>query len=319
MRKIAPFITVLVLLSACGGRTVRNGAVQEERAFPPMPSPPSVITDRQAINEYLVTHYWDAFLDGTFPCDSTHVNGVLSDDVEKALEKYLSLIETGTDLPVAQDAVSRFFDKLEAFGTVHGESNVFPFFRETVTKYLYDPNSPLRDEDLYHPFVSKLAKSSLVPDEMKPGYSHDASMCFLNRAGSPAADISFTDLAGRKHTLYGIKAWHTLLFFSNPECKACKEIIVTLEGSQVIRNMSGDGRLAVVNVYIDKDIDRWKSYAAEYPSSWHSGYDQDYAVRSEVTYNVRAIPSLYLLDSEKKVIMKDAPAERIIRYLENKK
>lgn len=295
----------------------RTGAALEERAFPPMPSAPSVITDGQAVNEYLVTHYWDAFLDGTFPCDSSHVNGVRSGDVEKALEKYLLLIESGTALPFGQDAVSEFFDRLEAFGTAHGESNVFRFFAETVTEYLYDPNSQFRDEDLYLPFVSKLAESPLVSEEMKPGYSHDASMCSLNRAGTPAADISFTDLAGRKHTLYGIESGYTLLFFSNPECKACKEIIVTLEGSQVIRKMSGEGKLAVVNVYIDKEIDRWKSYAAEYPSSWHSGYDQDYAVRTEVTYNVRAIPSLYLLDSEKKVIMKDAPVERIIRYLEN--
>ena len=44
---------------------------------------------------------------------------------------------------------------------------------------------------------------------------------------------------------------------------------------------------------------------------------QDYTIRKDLTYNVRAIPSLYVLDKDKKVVMKDAPVEKVIPYLEN--
>ena len=32
---------------------------------------------------------------------------------------------------------------------------------------------------------------------------------------------------------------------------------------------------------------------------------------------MRAIPSLYLLDAEKRVLMKDAPVEKVLQYLDN--
>jgi hypothetical protein len=38
-------------------------------------------------------------------------------------------------------------------------------------------------------------------------------------------------------------------------------------------------------------------------------------IRTENLYSVRAIPSLYLLDKEKRVIMKDAPEDRVFSYL----
>jgi hypothetical protein len=54
-----------------------------------------------------------------------------------------------------------------------------------------------------------------------------------------------------------------------------------------------------------------------YPDSWHNGFDPDLAIRNENLYNVRAIPSLYLLDDEKRVILKDAPESKMMSYLIN--
>ena len=54
-----------------------------------------------------------------------------------------------------------------------------------------------------------------------------------------------------------------------------------------------------------------------YPDNWYNGYDPDYVIREDILYNVRAIPSLYLLDKDKKVLMKDAPQERLFSWLES--
>lgn len=35
-------------------------------------------------------------------------------------------------------------------------------------------------------------------------------------------------------------------------------------------------------------------------------------------YDLKALPTLYLLDSKMKVLLKDAPIERIVEYLDNK-
>ena len=76
-------------------------------------------------------------------------------------------------------------------------------------------------------------------------------------------------------------------------------------------NLIREGRLAVLNIYIDEDLDAWRSYMPIYPKEWLNGYDAAHILRQDVLYNIRAIPSLYLLDAEKRILLKDAPLERV--------
>ena len=54
-----------------------------------------------------------------------------------------------------------------------------------------------------------------------------------------------------------------------------------------------------------------------YPKEWYNGFDPDLVIRTEKTYNVRAIPSLYLLDSDKTVLLKDTTTERLLSAIHN--
>ena len=72
----------------------------------------------------------------------------------------------------------------------------------------------------------------------------------------------------------------------------------------------------MVDVYIDEDIDLWKQRMAGYPSAWINGYDPTFTIRTDRIYAVRAVPSLYLLDKDKTVVLKDAPAEVVLPALE---
>ena len=327
MRFCLPFHIVLalcltLLLASCGGKKGSSGtpgqqAAIERRQFPSPPNVPSVLSDPVEIRGYVVTHFWDAFLDKYHSSDTTLVNGVPKDDVESALGRYVTLLENGCESKKAIEAVSVFFRQVNDFQSANPESNVFSFFEEMVPKYLYDPNSPVRDEDLYQPYVQGLSESAFVPEELRLPYSRDSRMCSLNKKGTPAADIVFTDRGGKRRTLYGVKAAHTLLFFSNPGCPACEDLIGKLTGSDRINGKVKSGELAVVNLYIDLEVDKWRGMSGYYPSAWINGYDQDYTIRKDLTYNVRAIPSLYVLDKDKKVVMKDAPVEKVIPYLEN--
>lgn len=322
MRRVLTYSLIMLcslVMVGCGGRGNSKATAFQPHHFPPMPEPPAVITEPQERTEYIASNYWNEFLAKIYPCDSNVVNGVLADDVEKAFGTYVTLLEGACGIDFGRKAMAGFFDKVEKFEAADTSTNVFEFFEEMVPKYLYDPNSPVRNEDLYLPYVSRLAVSDYVDPDMKLAYDHDAQMCSLNMIGSPAADFTFTDLAGKRHTLYGVKAETTLLFFTNPGCPACKEIIESLTSDGKIAALVASGRLAVVNVYIDEELDKWRENASVYPKNWYNGYDQSYIIRSDVTYNVRAIPSLYVLDSEKKVIMKDAPVENVLPYLDNLK
>ena len=303
------------VFSGCRGSRNSAPVSQQVRKFPAVDIP-AMITDPAESIDYAVEHFWDRFLDTTFTgkCDSVLVSGVTRQEVENSFGTYSTLLWQ-TASSKAYKSVASLFARAEAAELRDTSSNVFETITSLAYKYFYDPNSPVRNEEFYLPYVEGLAHSPAVKDAMKPAYSYDASMCSLNRIGQPAVDFSFTDLAGRRHTLYGVKADYTLLFFSNPGCKSCKEITDVLVSEPAITSMLASGRLAVVNVYIDQELDKWREYAAGYPSEWLSGYDQSYIIRTDQIYSVRAIPSLYLLDADKKVLMKDAPQDKVFALL----
>ena len=64
------------------------------------------------------------------------------------------------------------------------------------------------------------------------------------------------------------------------------------------------------------NLTEWFAYMSHYPKNWINAFDADGVIRSDTIYCLRAIPSLYLLDAEKRVICKDAPLEEVLRRLE---
>ena len=303
----------VMILSGCGG----NKTAERFKALPfPDVMPPAVMDNPQEIAGYLALHWWDGITDPSrsYPCDSTMVSGVSVGDIEQKMANWTNVLGM-VGLPVVEKAMSRLYDRAVACEKKDTASNVFEKFTELVDKYFYDPNSPLRNEDHYSFYAARLAKSSLIEPVMQEKYARQVRLAALNRTGTPATDFRFADKRGRMHSLYGIKSEVTLLFFSNPGCAACKEIIDVLNNDPVISQLIADGTMAVLNIYIDEDLEAWRSYMPIYPENWYNGFDPDLVIRGEELYNVRAIPSLYLLDKDKVVIMKDAPEARVFDYL----
>jgi len=47
------------------------------------------------------------------------------------------------------------------------------------------------------------------------------------------------------------------------------------------------------------------NHLAEFPEKWIQGRDEDEFLTRNSVYNVKAIPTAYLLDKDKKVLLKD--------------
>lgn len=266
-RALALFAVAAALVCSC--RSSRRGT--SAVAFPSV-SVPGVLKDGPRRAGYLCAHYWDRLADTA---------GIPVPVLEKAFANYLQLL-SAVPRNEAETGLAIFCTKA-------------PQMLDIAEKYLYDPNSPMRDEDFYAVIAACR------------GDADEVALCSLNKVGTPAADFEFVDARGVYRKLYDIKADYTVLFFSNPGCAACKTIVESFRG----REPEG---AAFVNVYIDEDIDAWREYESFYPDSWFNGYDPETVIRRDELYHVRAIPSLYLLDRDKKVIFKDAPAERVLSF-----
>ena len=309
----------LIVFAALAVGCVQGKKAEQFKALPfPDCVPPGMMTDSQDIAEYMAVNYWNGITDPSraYPSDSALVSGVSKNDVEQKFADWTMFLDM-VPLSVADKAVGRLYDRAAACERQDTSSNVFETVTSLAGKYLYDPNSPLRNEDHYNSFARRLSACDLVEPSMRGKYRYEAEMTSLNRTGTVAADFRFSDKSGRMRTLHSIEAPLTLLFFSNPGCDACMNIIQVLKGNEKISSMISSGQLAVLNIYIDEDLQGWRDYMPVYPDQWYNGFDPDLVIRTENLYHVRAIPSLYLLDQDKRVIMKDAPENKMFNYLHN--
>ena len=311
---IVILLTALLTAAGCGQKKAEQ--------FTALPFPditlPVMIQTQQDAADYYAGHLWDRLADPDrdYPSDSLLVSGVKREDVEQKYANWLSILDM-VDLKTSEKAIRRLYDMALACERKDSTSNVFETFEELAYKYMYDPNSPMRNEEYYLHYADRLCSYEGYSQEERDVYTRRAEGCSLNRLGQKATDFRFADNRGRIHTLHGIKTPYTLLFFSNPGCDACLNIINMLKDEPRVSEMISDGKLSVLNIYIDEDLQGWMDYMSVYPKEWYNGFDPDFIIRNDELYNVRAIPSLYLLDKEKRVILKDAPENKMMHYLVN--
>lgn len=315
-RHILPVVLLALSALSCASNGNGNGSKKASVAHFPLVQVPTMLDGEQRVS-YMAGHFWDAFFKDAgahSSGDTTLVGGIARVEVEQAMANYITLLEA---LPLQESCalVEKFTDRMTGIELADTSSSVFEGLSAIFERYIYDPNSPVRDEDLYTPYARRMAQCSFVDPSKREAYEEDVRLTSLNRRGTKAADFSFMDRRGRHYKLYGIEAERIILFFSNPGCTACKEIIETLESVPGVDERIGGGELAVLNIYIDEDITGWLDYMPIYPENWYNGYDDTRSIRADELYNVRAIPSLYLLDRDKNVLMKDVPVERIFNTL----
>lgn len=185
-----------------------------------------------------------------------------------------------------------------------------------LTPPLSDPNSQIRNEELYIPLLEAVIASPFYDSTEKIRPRYQLEMARKNRVGQPAADFIYTLADGKQGNLYAVEAPFTLVYINNPDCHACEELQGMLSTSFVIGNQLKSGKLRIVAIYPDEDLEAWRKHLKEIPAEWINGYDADLTMRKEESYDLRAIPSLYLLDKDKKVLLKDcASVDMVEAYL----
>ncbi|MDR2886118.1 MAG: DUF5106 domain-containing protein [Rikenellaceae bacterium] len=305
MKKVAICCFVLFAACVCGGK--KSGpAVGVQPAFR-LPEVPAVYFDPAARATYLAAHSWES----VDLADTAWVHNM--DVLEKALPDYLEVLGMVNVTPDGTAKIRASYDALLSRAAAQ------PALRDSLTglleKYLYDPNSPMRNEDLYIPVLEAVIASPAIASLEKLRPQFQLEMALKNRPGRAAADFAYETADGRKGRLYGIKAPYTLLYLYNPECHGCEEIRAELLASRAIRAQYDKGGLAILALYVDEEQDVWRRHLDEIPRWWINARDAGCKIREAGSYDLRAIPTLYLLGASKEVILKDAFAWQVDAYI----
>lgn len=260
------------------------------------------LTEPEERAAYLVKHYWDKF-DFT---DTTLIH--FPEITEQATSNYIDMMKY-VPAKVAASSIKEMMSKAST------DSSMFVYFSGLYEKYLYDPNSPMRDESLYIYVLDAVLEAPFLDEVSKIRPAHLLELALKNRVGEPATDFTYTLVDGKKGTLYRTKADCLLLFFYNPDCHACKEITDQLAASPFVTEWIKNNKLKILAVYPDEDLEAWKKHISYMPAGWINSYDSTVSLKNDEIYDLKAIPTLYLLDKDKKVVLKDVTFNQVENYL----
>lgn len=312
MKRIYIPIMVLFIVASCTSskKTQADVFASEEHTLDQqgivpdtfvLPAIPATITQPNARSEYLSMHFWDRFdFKNRELIDRTNIT-------EQALVDYINVLNYIPQDKVPQ-SIAYTLKKAEA------DSAVYLYFTTLFDKYLYNPNSPFRNEEFYIPVLENAIKSPMLSDANKSKYDFQLEMARKNRVGEKAADFSYTLASGHKARLHAIASEYLLMLFIDPDCETCKTAVEHLNQSQAIKNalsMNSPGRtmLSIITIYPDGNVGEWKAHLKSLPDKWINAYDAEMDITKKKRYEIKAYPTIYLLDKDKKVILKDATAE----------
>lgn len=268
-----------------------------------LPGIPEMMKDPDERAKYLVSHYWDRF---------NFKNRALiqrPEITEQAFVDYINILNYAPKENI--DASLKY--------TLHkAESDTLMYihFAELFEKYFYEPNSPFRNEEYYLSVLQQISVSPLLPMEKRSNYGFQLDMVKQNRIGQKANDFTYTVSSGQSMHLYALKSEYTLLMFTDPGCGTCAAVTEHLNNSAELNNalaMNTPNRtmLTILAISPDSNLEEWRAHISEMPARWVYAYDKSGEITKKKLYDIRAFPTLYLLDKDKEVILKDTSVEAV--------
>lgn len=266
-----------------------------------LPDIPEELTNPDARADYLVLHYWDRF-------DFSNSDLIDKPEItEQAFVDYINILNYAS--------YDKSVESLKhTLSTAEENKEMYIHFCSLFEKYLYSANSPFRNEEFYIPVLEKLLKTDFFSEEQKSTYQLQYDFSQKNRIGYAATDFVYTLSNGESKKMSSINSEFLILFFSNPGCSTCMAVSEAIDKSEQINralshNTPQRTMLTVLSVYPDNDIEEWKNYLNRLPIRWVHSYDEGMKITKNKLYDLKAVPTIYLLDKNKKVILKDTSIE----------
>lgn len=269
-----------------------SNVVADSVAELPLPEVPTILQKPADRANYIITHFWDAM---DFQDTLRSHN---RDFMEQNFSNFISVFPYAAE-QAQRTAVRTLLEQAEA------DSAAYVLLKDIAEKYLYEPNSPMLSEDYYILFLERLVDSPILGEYGTLRLRRQFEAALKNRPGMNAADFAYITREGTSSTLHETAtAGNILLIFYDPDCEHCKEIMSELQADKVLSNAVASRKITVLAIYSGDDHGLWKRTATMFPADWVVGYESG-ALQENGLYVLRAMPTLYLLDQNKKVIHKD--------------
>jgi len=228
-----------------------------------------------------------------------------------AIARYLQLIQFA-DLPTIQRSLAETLRKADT------NERMYRQFVESFDFFLHDPISRLRNEQWIEAIWHQMLESRWATFTDSSRISFLLRQAEQNRVGSIATDLEFVTIDGERGRLLDIEAELLLVYFYIPGCPQCRMTMEWIQGDSAFQELKQAGILQAFAFYPEHNLHLFRSYAPNIPSAWINARDPDgmSQLMEDGLYQMRGAPTMYLLDRDKRIILKDARIDLLFREFE---
>lgn len=275
---------------------------QAQQSFP-YPAIPDTLRSVEQRAGYLSEHYWDNynfadtlllkskevteqgfvnFIDilNRFNLDNASKGVAHKDIAQKGITRKDITQKGIAQKDITQQGIACFTRK--AFSNAAAKER----FENLIEHYFEDQLSPVRNDRVYLIFLEEMKNSPCFDETEKERIAFKIKTTNKNLPGDIAINFKFKDESGKEHQLSDYKDQKVILYFYDPDCENCHEVSAWLKQQTIPADIK------VLKMIADNHI----SYI----------------------YSLKNMPTIFLLDKENKVILKDCTAQELIENISTK-
>lgn len=288
----------------------------KDPVVPPANQHPGGKYDSTFAYRYYKDHYWDDayFFDERLARTSFF---------EEKLDRYFEQL-----VAPDPDSVIKELDWMLAYATANDEMQRFLLLK-FVNRY-FNMKYMWEDRVFVHLFEKYFSQKEFpwLTEKGKKSIFDRAYSLMANLFGAQAAEIELPDSAGKIKNLFSISEPYTVVVFWDPTCGHCKETLPRIDSIYRAKWKALNVKIYAVGKETDGTRNDWLKFINdhhlnEWVHVYYSKADNDARVNNSIPgysqlYDVQAVPTIYLLDKDKRILAKKIPFEQIDDVLDFK-
>ncbi len=275
-------------------------------AEPEVPSAPKAVNGRPDsiwVFNYFKSHFWDDF-------DFSDERLIRTPFLQSKLDRYLKelTVQVADSLIKEADFVVN--------KAINGKSVEIKSYTIYYITSQYERPTVVGTEGLFVHMFEEYYKTGIMPvsdsSTLKSIGERVAAMK-PNLTGKVFAAPLISDTLRRPISFKTIKADYTVVYFYSPTCGHCRDSAPKL--AKFADDYKNKG-ITVVAVAIDQSLEEWKKFIKQFKlGNAVNGYDFTYRTNFRHQYDVFTTPTVYILDTNKRILAPKLPAENIEDFI----
>lgn len=286
--KLKILVTVLAMLAGICTVAAQSEPIIVEPLFE-YPMAPDELDGLQARSNWLVEHFWDNM---NFK-DKSSVN-------QSALNHAFNVYVTPMRF-AAEDASEASVQKL--ISRISKNPVLSLQFAKAAEEALYGPRAEVWNDAIVIRFFDNVINNKSIKKDRKVRYERIRHQLANTQRGTVPPEFDYITPDGKK-SHYHPDGVITIIEFGDPGCDDCRMAKLKMDTNVQLGNLIEKGMVNVLFVVTDPE-EGWQKELSGYPAKWYVGASDTV---SDI-YDIRRIPTLYVIDREGKVAAKNVDVQ----------